>query len=279
MNKSILRVTTIATLCFAALSSYAATVKSLSITSEKMGKMVPALIILPDVYEEQVNRRFPVLYLLHGAGGNYATWNQSPIPGQLADQYGIIIACPDGGITSWYLDSPIDPTFQYETFIARECVDFIDAHYRTRTNRLSRATCGFSMGGHGALYLAIRHPDRFGIATSISGGVDIRPFSRHWDLAKRLGDPAEFAENWETHTLINQAKTLKPGTLCMSFECGTNDFFIGVNRALHQQLNNDGIVHTYAEHPGAHTGIYALSALKRQAAFIADHFSTESESN
>ena len=259
----------IALLC--AVSGFAASIQTLSIDSEKMAKKVPATLILPDAYSQQSEQRFPVLYLLHGAGGSHASW-RSPVVLKLADQYGFMIVCPDGGVTSWYLDSPIDPTFQYETFVAQECVAYVDAHFRTHADRNSRATCGFSMGGHGALYLAIRHPQTFGTACSISGGVDIRPFPTNWDLPTRLGDRTTHAENWETHTVINQANALKDGTLAISFECGTEDFFLQVNRALHQQFFEQKITHTYAEHPGSHTGKYALAALQRQSAFIAAQF-------
>jgi len=55
------------------------------------------------------------------------------------------IICPDGGKTSWYFDSPIDPTYQYETFVAKDCVAYMDKTYRTKANRDSRALCGNSM--------------------------------------------------------------------------------------------------------------------------------------
>ena len=261
----------LAALSFTVCCNYAATVKQLNIKSKKMGKNVPAILILPDAYQQN-DDRFPVLYLLHGAGGNFMSWARSPIPAQLADQYGFIIVCPDGGVTSWYIDSPVDPTFQYETFVAKECVKFVDKHFRTLSDRQHRATCGFSMGGYGALYLAIRNPKTFSIACSISGGVDVRPFPKHWELSKRLGDIETHPENWEAHTVINLAQNLKNGVLAISFECGTEDFFNSVNKALHQQLLADGIKHVYAEHPGAHTGPYSLAALQRQAVFIDEQF-------
>ncbi len=253
------------------LTIHAATVKTIAIPSKAMSKEIPAIVILPEAYKQE-GQRLPVLYLLHGAGGNYTSWARGTTIEQLADQYGIIVLCPDGGVTSWYLDSPVDPSYQYETFVAKECVAYLDEHYRTKPNRNSRATCGFSMGGHGALYLAIRHPETFGIASSISGGVDIRPFPRNWDLPKRLGNQKSHPENWETHTVANLAKKLKDENLAISFECGTDDFFLKVNRALHQQFLDSGITHIYAEHPGAHNGAYRAAAIQRQMPFIAKQF-------
>lgn len=137
----------------------------------------------------------------------------------------MIIVCPDGAYGSWYLDSPIDPDFQYETYIAIELVNWIDKNYPTIPSRTGRAITGLSMGGHGALYLAFRHQDIFGAAGSMSGGVDIRPFPNNWDLEKRLGKQSEYPERWEQHTVIELLHLLTPNSLKLIIDCGTEDFF------------------------------------------------------
>ncbi len=271
MKKLILRSLLTLTLILSAGLSSAATVEVLSIPSKKMGRDIPATLILPDAYAQE-DQRFQVVYLLHGAGGNHAGWNNATDISQLADQYEVIVVCPDGGRTSWYFDSPIDPTYQYETFVAKECVEYIDNSYRTKAQRESRALCGLSMGGHGALYLAIRHLDTFSIAVPLSGGVDIRPFPNNWDIAVRLGSKKTHEKNWETHTVINLAKQLKNGDLSISLDCGTEDVFLKVNRALHQQLLDAGITHNYEEHPGAHNWNYWKDAITRQMKFIDQQF-------
>jgi len=266
-NKFIALILSIASL---AMSVAASTVSVIDIPASKMDKIIQATLILPDAYQ-QTDRRFPVLYLLHGAGGSYAGWNRNSAISQLADQYNIIVICPDGGKTSWYFDSPIDPTYQYETFVAKDCVAFMDSHYRTLAQRESRATCGLSMGGHGALFLAIRHLDTFSTAVALSGGVDIRPFPKNWDIWKRIGGQETHPENWEKYTVINLAKSLQNGDLAISLDYGTEDFFLQVNRALHQQLLNQHIVHNYEEHPGKHNWIYWKDAIQRQMIFIDQH--------
>ncbi len=250
-----------------AFSSGAAVSSTVAIKSSEMGREIPARLILPDAYTETTDH-FPVLYLLHGAGGAYASWDEATDVAALADQYGIIILCPDGGKTSWYFDSPLDPGFQYETFVAKECVAYMDTTYRTKADRQYRALCGFSMGGHGALFLAIRHRDVFSVAVVLSGGVDIRPFPDHWEIRKRIGSIDTHPENWEKYTVINQAKTLQDGELAIALDCGTEDFFLEVNRALHAQLLKDGIAHEYTEQPGAHNWAYWRAAIKRQMPFI-----------
>jgi len=265
----------IAWACFGAgvlCVSQAAEVKTVAIHSAKMGRDIPATLILPDAYAAHPERRFPVLYLLHGAGDTHKKWNQETDIAALADQYGMIVLCPDGGKTSWFFDSPIDPKFQYETFVAKECVEFMDKNYRTLVDRRHRALCGNSMGGHGALFLAIRHKDTFATAVALSGGVDIRPFARKWSISRRIGSKKKFPENWEKLTVINLAKSLKPGDLAISLDCGDHDFFLKVNRALHEQLLAQGIDHQYQEHPGSHGWDYWRKAIKRQMPFIEEQF-------
>src|SRR5690606_32696333 len=128
-------------------------------------------VITPDNYN---SRPMPVLYLLHGHGGGYADWiRNAPAILNAADRYEFIIVCADGGVRSWYWDSPVDSSFKYETYVAHELVNWIDTHYHTIPDRRGRAIAGMSMGGQGAFYLAFRHQDIFGAAGSIAGGVDI----------------------------------------------------------------------------------------------------------
>jgi S-formylglutathione hydrolase FrmB len=260
----------------ASLSLQAATIEVVQIPSAKMDTGIPATVILPDSYSNNQSQ-LPVLYLLHGAGGSHVGWNAQTRIAELADEYEMMIVCPDGGVTSWYFDSPIDPTYQYETHVAEECVQFVDEHYRTRADRSGRAIAGLSMGGHGALFLAIRHRDTFSTSIVMSGGVDIRPFPNAWEIAKRIGSMSEYPQNWERYSVINQAKQLKDGDLNIVIDCGRDDFFIGVNRALHQQLLEDGISHLYEEHAGAHNWDYWKASIERQIPYVATQFKAARE--
>jgi len=96
-----------------------------------MNKDISNIIIKPAGYSSKSNN-YPVLYLLHGAGGDYTSWTSSePSLQKYADDYNILIVCPDGGSTSWYFDSPIDDQMKYETYISKELVDFIDNKFKT----------------------------------------------------------------------------------------------------------------------------------------------------
>jgi S-formylglutathione hydrolase FrmB len=255
---------------FTATGAWSATVTVIAIPSLAMKKDIPATIILPDACRTN-NARLPVLYLLHGYSDNYKGWAaRTPIK-ELADEYSMIVVCPDGGFSSWYFDSPVDPTIRYETFVSKELVGYIDQHYQTLPRRESRAIAGLSMGGHGAMFLAIRHPDIFSVVACMSGGVDLRPFPNNWDIAKRLGSYQEHPERWAANSVVTLAETLPPGELAISIDCGTDDFFLQVNRNLHQLLLQRKVPHDYTERPGKHEWAYWSNCIKYQMLFISDH--------
>lgn len=252
-------------------SAHAIIVDTVQIYSQVMKKNIKAVIITPDTYA--LAKELPVVYLLHGYSGDHLDWiNKAKGFEKAADQYNLIIVCPDGGYGSWYWNSPVDPKSQYETFVSNELVKAIDVKYKTIKDRSGRAITGLSMGGHGALYLAIRHQDVFGAAGSMSGGVDIRPFPENWDMANQLGSYAEQPERWEKNTVINMLNQLTPNSLAIIIDCGTEDFFFKVNENLHQQLLYRNIPHDYITRPGVHNWPYWTNAVKYQMLFMSNYF-------
>lgn len=261
--------------CFliAGLSGYSANVDTVSTYSPSMDKQIKAVVITPKEYSEDKGKSYPVVYLLHGYSGNYREWvSQVPELQKYSDLYNLIIVCPDGNYSSWYLDSPEKPEVNFETYISSELIDWIDDHYNTTADEESRAITGLSMGGHGALYLAFRHQDVFGQAGSLSGGVDLRPFPLNWELSSLLGSYAEFPERWEENSVINLTHLLTPKSLKIIIACGTDDFFYGVNENLHDKLLLNNIPHTYISAPGAHTWDFWKTFIKYQLQFFHDNF-------
>ena len=255
---------------------HAAVVDTVNTYSASMKKTIRAVVITPDNYANA--QALPVVYLLHGYSGNYADWITKAKGFEKAvDQLQIIIVCPDGGYGSWYWDSPIDPNFKYETYVSKELVDWVDSKYKTIKNRKGRAITGLSMGGHGALYLALRHQDVFGAAGSMSGGVDIRPFPNNWDMALRLGKYSEYPERWEKNTVINMLNLLQPDSLALLIDCGTEDFFYKVNENLHQQLLYRNIPHDYITRPGAHNWNYWTNSIQYQLLFMSNYFKSQTK--
>ena len=247
-------------------------IDTLQVASPAMNKTIKCVVITPDRYASAPTERFPVVYLLHGFGGNQFDWiGNVPELATYADRYGVIIACPDGQ-NGWYLDSPINRSMQFETFMTGEFLPYLDTQYRTLPDRQHRAITGLSMGGHGALYLAVRHRDLFAQAGSLSGGVDFRPFPGNWEIKSLLGEEPDHQAVWDKNVVINVIESLQTGELRLMVDCGTDDFFTTVNRNLHQKLLQRNIAHDYIERPGGHTWAYWRSNVESHLLFFRNGF-------
>lgn len=256
------------------VSAQAAIVDTVSIPSKAMGKTYKCVVIMPDNYARDTDKskRFPVVYLLHGYGGWYSNYvTRLPDIIKYADQYQFIIVTPEGK-DSWYLNSPVDDSMKFETYIGIEVPAWIDENYNTIRNRTGRAVTGLSMGGHGGLYIGWRHADLFGACGSMSGGVYLRPFPKNWQLTKRLGDTLSKAENWEKYSVLNVIEEKPMDSLAIIIDCGTEDFFYDVNNRLHAKMEKLKIPHDYITRPGAHNWDYWRNALQYQFLFFSNYF-------
>jgi S-formylglutathione hydrolase FrmB len=254
------------------INCQAATVDTVSIYSNAMQKEFKCVVIKPGSGKKN-KTALPVVYLLHGYGGWYSNWLiRVPQLKEYADQYKLMIVCPDGGFSSWYFDSPVDSTMKYETYIGKEVPGYIDEHYKTIRDRKARAITGLSMGGHGGLFLGFRHADLFGACGSMSGGVDLN-FSRNkFDVVKRIGDTINHADNWKKYSVINVVDIYPKDSLSIIFDCGTEDFFYANNHALHEKMVKLKIPHEYIERPGKHDWAYWSNAVQYQMLFFRNYF-------
>lgn len=242
----------------------AAKVDTISVYSNAMSRELKCVVITP----EDCSNNHPTMYLLHGHGGYHKSWIKiKPELPQLSDQYGIIFVCPDGQ-KSWYWDSPIDKTVKFETYIIEELIPYIDSNYPTLKSRNSRGITGLSMGGQGAMYLSIRHRDIFGVAGCTSGGVDIRDFPNNWNIKDILGEKRKNRKVWNNYSIFNLIEQLNDGDLKIIIDCGTDDFFFGVNNSLHEKLKKLGIDHDYIVRPGAHDLKYWNNSIDYQLLFF-----------
>ncbi|MEM6843997.1 MAG: alpha/beta hydrolase family protein [Bacteroidota bacterium] len=261
-------------ICFASVSfGWAATVDTVQVFSDLMQREISAVVITPEEYATEEAQRFPVVYLLHGHSGDYADWiTKAPNIELLADRHDMILVCPDGGFDSWYIDSPLDSSSQYETHVAQEVVSFIDEQYRTLAQPTGRAITGLSMGGHGAWFLAIRHTDVFGAAGSMSGGVDLTYNINNWGIKDQLGPYEQNPLRWDSLSVVNMVSDLSPGQLALLIDCGTDDFFFRINQQLHQALLDQQIPHDYIVRPGGHNWNYWSNAIAYQLLFFREFF-------
>ena len=252
---------------------------TIEVMSQAMGRNIKNVVIVPNQYFEG-DTLYPVLYLLHGAMGCYSDWPRKARLDSLSNCYNVIIVCPDGQ-DSWYFDSPVDPTMQFETYVSKELVQYIDSHYRTLANRYMRAITGLSMGGHGAMFLAFRHPDVFWSCGSMSGNMDITQFPDSWHIKDRLGKRDDNPQRWRDHAVCNlvdqvAASPLKPAQNII-IDDGLNDIFIKNNIALHDQLVEKGIDHDFTVRPGRHSWDYWVNSLDYHLMFFHKAFARGAE--
>lgn len=275
-NRTFLVTLTICSLLFIE-KTYAANADTVNIMSNKMNKNFKAIVITPDTYKKS-NAPFPVLYLLHGYGGDFANWIKrvSTIK-DLADQHQIIIVCPDGAFGSWYFDSPVDSSFQFETYISTEVPAYIDASYKTIQNRSGRAIAGLSMGGHGALFLAFRHAETFGACGSMSGALDISLITKGYDMQKRLGDTIVNKKYYQDWSVVKVIENYPKDSLAIIVDCGTEDFIYGMSKLAHEKMMKLKIKHDYIERPGKHDWPYWRNAIRYQVLFFKNYFLTASK--
>lgn len=248
-------------------------VDTIHVFSPSMQKNIKTVVITPKNYKKS-KARFPVVYLLHGYGGSYSNWVKL-VPGMedMANENNLIIVCPDGAKGSWYFDSPVDPAYRYETFVATELVQHIDSSYKTVANRNGRAITGLSMGGHGGLFLGFRHKDMFSACGSMSGALDVSKIKTGYELNKRLGDTitnAKFYTDWSVMTVMESISD--KDSLGIIIDCGTEDFIYMMSKNAHDKLRKLQIPHDYTERPGAHNWQYWGNAVKYQLLYFREWF-------
>ena len=153
------------------------------LASKALGHEVGYAVWTPADYDTQSSKRYPVLYFLHGAGGNeimdaasFSGWLSKAIDQEHIPP--VICVFPNGGM-SGYRDS-------VERMIVNELVPLIDKKYRTLANPGSRVLAGFSMGGAGSVYLMVRHPDLFASASSMGGGIRMENDAIQDEIIKAL---------------------------------------------------------------------------------------------
>jgi len=244
------------------------------IDSAAMGGRWPAIVILPPAYRAEPARRFPVIYLLHGAGGDHRSWLRSSDIARMLETRPVICVCVCGRTYGWYVDSPVRPDSQVQMHVTRELVQFVDANFRTVARREGRALCGYSMGGHGAITLAAKRPDLFSSASSLAGIMDIARWPDNWRIAAALGPLEANRGLWKSHSAMGLAGTFADGArgARIMIDCGVDDFAYPENREFHALLERLGVRHAYRERPGGHDWRFWTTHLAEHIDFHLESF-------
>lgn len=235
--------------------------------SRLVGALLPYNVLLPADYKRgsSKNRRYPVLYLLHGLGGSAADWVSARA--HLADyaaQYPFIIVVPEGK-DGWYTDAAA-PNAKFESYFAEELIPDVDRRFRTLASREGRAVAGLSMGGYGSMKFALKHPELFAFAASMSGALAVASWTPEMPLPEFVkpsvlrvygdaGSDVRLAN--DVYKLARELTPERAKALPFLYlDCGTEDFLIGNSRDFSALLIEKKVAHEFRELPGTHSWPY-----------------------
>jgi putative tributyrin esterase len=240
----------------------------LKYSSKALQKATAATILLP---EGAASGPFPVLYLLHGLSDDHTAWARWTSIERYVRNLPLIVVMPDSG-RGFYSDA--EQGFAYETAIVRDLIGYIDTMFHTKPTREGRALAGLSMGGYGAAKLALKFPEMFCGAVSLSGAMGfahrafVLPSDQPWhhEFARVVGENPVGGPNDLYALASGLAPEQRPA---LGIDCGTEDFLLEDNRAFHAYLTEIGYPHEYVENPGAHEWSYWDKHIQEAIAFLA----------
>ncbi|MGZ4833751.1 MAG: alpha/beta hydrolase [Terriglobales bacterium] len=232
--------------------------RDVSFHSASLGRSMKYRILLPAGYDRGA-RHYPVLYLLHGLGGDYTNWDSRTRLREYVAGMALIVVMPDAD-DSWYVNSVAEPQNRFEDYIVKDLVTEIDTKYRTIATRKARAIAGLSMGGYGSVKIALKYSNLFVFAGSLSGTLDVahedhkpRAGEKYHQLLLAILGPAGGA-TWLANDVFALAGGQHPaGFPYFWISCGTDDFLLESNRQFTAALQQRKIPYTYIEAPGGHS--------------------------
>lgn len=250
--------------------------------SSALGRPKSVTVALPTSYSRQ-GPSYPVVYLLHGFGGNRHTWLRSVDLAAELDRHQMIAVLPECG-RLWFIDDARGRC--YERYLLADLVPNVDANYHTVARRTGRAVAGFSMGGASAVFQTLRHPNVFSVAGSHSGAFEA-PFRdgdpyAHLRQAEALMMPtvreherawgpmgSEVRRVYNPYRLIDQRDQSLP--IGVYADVGTEDYprMISMNRNMRDALEGVRLDLSYRERPGAHDWAFVRGGVGTMFSFIA----------
>ena len=256
---------------------------NLDFSSKLLGYSIKYDILLPEGYDKDTDKRYPVVYAFHGLGDNNTSWNGQYMKGEAkikaleAEGLEPMIYVFPMGYTSYYCDR-YDGTMPYMSMLAEEFVPMIDKTYRTIADRDHRAVIGYSMGGFGAMVVAMKHPELFSMSAPLSMSIctDQRYTTESqsgWDnqWGKIFGGVGQsgngrLTDYYKAHCPLHQFTAEnkdKYSSVRWFLTCGDNeDKLLIANDDLHVMMRANGYAHEYRVWDGGHSTSYWRGALE-----------------
>lgn len=258
-------------LVLAPLSAYAQRdppVSTLTLDSKLLGTTIEYSILYPVNHQrpDYADKRFPVLYLLHGLTGKHSNWIERSRVALYATRYDLFVVMVEGR-NAWYTDSATVPTDKFESYILQELMPDVEKRFRVSTERDGRAIGGLSMGGYGALKFGFKFPNRFGLVASMSGALGAASWTdaelKNLDfirqsLLKAFGPVGSSTRS--QNDLIKMTREISDEGIkalpAIYLDCGTEDILFTTNRSYADLLVQRKIPHEFRELPGSHNWQY-----------------------
>jgi len=242
--------------------------KEMVLTSPYLSKPDTVWVFTPAGYGEDLSKKYPLVYLMHGWSGNYHQWDDIMNCQEYADRYGFILVCPDALYDSWYLNSPVIKQSRYADFFFNDLEPAIRAQYQVDTQNVF--ITGLSMGGHGALYLFAQRPELFRGAGSLSGVLDLNACPNDYGIPTLLGLTQSSGDKdiLTSFSVVGNLGRIKASGKEIIFSCGTGDRFYPVNLEFRKKCDELGIRATSVFNPGGHDYPYWSSNISSHLEFF-----------
>jgi S-formylglutathione hydrolase FrmB len=228
--------------------------KDMTFFSPALDRQMPYRVYLPEKIDP--NRKLPVVYLLHGMGGEYRDWSNYAYISQYAAQ-GLILIMPEGH-TSYYMNAVEKPKDRYEDFIVHDLVADVEARFPASSAASERAIAGVSMGGFGAIKIALSHPKMYAFAGAISPAIDVaeRRFSwkrmRQWAGFREIFGPVDSPERLASDPFRQALAADAHATPYLYITAGQQEPLLAPITRFDSRLTQQGIPHEFHTHPGGH---------------------------
>jgi putative tributyrin esterase len=228
--------------------------RDVSFRSAALDRDMQYRVVIPSVIAK--DRKLPVVYLLHGGGGGFRDWSNYSDIAQFAEQ-GLILVMPEGD-SSYFTNAADRPEDRYEDYIVTDLIADAENKFPAITGRAGRAIAGVSMGGFGAVKLALRHPDLFVFAGGISPALDVpsRPFSikrlEQWRRFRAIFGPWDGVTQRENDPFV-LVRSVDPTVAPYFFlSCGEQDGLLTSSREFTALLAKRDFRHEFHISPGGH---------------------------
>ena len=232
-----------------------------SFQSSALSRTMKYRVLVPQGYERS-EKRYPVLYLLHGLTGDYKDWTTRTNLAEYTRTLSLIVVMPDGE-NQWYTNAA-DGTAKFEDYITTDLPSDVVSKYRTVNSRYGRAIAGLSMGGYGALKLALKRPAQFSVVGAFSGAFGVtRPGGYEKAIGAVEGERltkifgATDSDTRKLNDVFALSAAMKPTAAPYIYiDCGTADSLVTENREVVAALHKAGVAYEYHEIAGAHSWDY-----------------------